>query len=137
MRHIGGDPRREGQQTPEGRRRFKKNYDNVKEWGQPDVDRRPGSYYMVDGDLVHESDLTDEQRVKVTGKTRAMDSHNIASEAMGCAPKQVKQFNENLVKSGIAGAKYDRDGTLHMRDRATKFKVMKVRGMHDRDEVRG
>ncbi len=136
MRNIGGDARKEGVMTPEGRKRYRDNYDNIKGFGGPKG--KPGTYHQVEGgDLVHEDDLTKEQLLQVIGRTRSMDTADIASEAMGCSPDQVKEFNQNLVKAGISNAQYDPGGTLHMKGRDTKFKVMKSRGFHDRDEVRG
>ena len=133
MRNIGGDPKKEGRETPEGRRRIRDTYDRIADWqGEPRA--KTGRYLFVKGEWVHESDLTLKQR---TRGGRKFDTADIASEAMGCSPDQVKEFNQNLVKAGISNAQYDPGGTLHMKGRDTKFKVMKSRGFHDRDEVRG
>ena len=138
MRGIGGDPSKEG--TGIDRKKNAEGHERI--FGSKKK-AKSGTYHMVkdtehpDGHLVHEDDLTEDHRRQLKAGTRKRDTDDIQSEAMGCAPSQVGHFNRELSKAGISGAKFDPGGTLHMKGRKTKLDVMKARGLHDRDEVRG
>lgn len=66
---------------------------------------------------------------------READNCNIESLASGCHPSQVKEFNR---KFGHMGVKFHpKTGNAIYKDRRSKLRVLKARGYHDRDEVRG
>ena len=138
---MSDEPMREGVRTPEGRKKFRDNYDHIK-WSEPQPVRKSGTYFMVgqgeDMQMVHEDDLTPEQLKEVLAKSRRHDATGIVSEALGINPNQIPEFEKFQHQHGIEGVKYDPDtGACHIRDRATKLKLMKARGMVDFNEVQG
>ncbi len=55
------------------------------------------------------------------------------SQACGCHPTQVTQFNEDMKRHGIKCAHMNRDGTLECTSRKARRDVMKMRGLFDKD----
>ena len=84
-----------------------------------------GLYVYRDGGLV---------RVP-KGTHKKQDSKNFVSNALGCNPKQVPDFNRRFEHTGVTWNPVT--GKAQIPDRPAKLHLMKIRGMHDHEEVRG
>jgi len=87
------------------------------------------------GELRHVNDLTAEQLHAARANARKRDSKQFVSNALGCHPDQVGEFNRRF--GCIDGVRYLPGGKCRLRDRKAKLALMKARGMIDHDEVRG
>tara|TARA_Y100000310_G_C20514766_1_gene730626 strand:- start:109 stop:507 length:399 start_codon:yes stop_codon:yes gene_type:complete len=132
MGRIGGDP------VKEGRDRDPKAYAQAHEriYGPKQAKVKPGRYIYYQGKMVHIDEIPEEVLAEKR-KFRQVDNVAIESGALGCAPHQIPEFKQELAKAGIDGVKFKPNGNMIIRDRATRFKVMKARKMHDKDEIRG
>lgn len=65
----------------------------------------------------------------LTQSTTAWD--DFTSEAMAVHPKQVAEANHRSKKHGL-GVKYDKKGFAHIPDRASRKKLLKLEGLHDK-----
>lgn len=128
-RHIGGDPAPQtGHSDPQA---YKKGYEAI-DWGEPEP-RRTGRHIMFDGRLIHINELPH----KLRAHYRKADNKNFESVAMGCSPDQILGFKADLAKAGISGVDFTPEGNMVLADRKTKHEVMRLRGLHDKDEIKG
>jgi len=89
-----------------------------------------GRYVMRGGRLV-----LHDPTAPVPAELRCKDNVNIRSIASGINPDQKAEFER---KFGHLGVKYHPvTGDAYYKDRAAKLRVLKARGYHDSDEVRG
>jgi hypothetical protein len=70
---------------------------------------------------------------------RKRDSKNVTSYASGVNPVQIPEMMKLLAGKGLDDCvRYNPEtGAAKYRDRASKLRVLKARGMFDKDEVRG
>ena len=57
----------------------------------------------------------------------------LRSLGLGCARRQVGEFNRYYREHGISGAYHDSDGTCVLESRQARNKVLKLRGLRDND----
>jgi len=91
---------------------------------------RSGRYVLRGGRLV---------RVTEPLAARAKDdAHDIVSKNLGCPPHQRADFERRF---GHLGVKFVQDNDYHcsaiLPDRSARLKLLKARGMHCFDEIRG
>lgn len=55
------------------------------------------------------------------------------SRALACHRSQAAEFNRDLEREGIKGARYERDGTFVATSRQARNQVLKYRGFRDND----
>ena len=66
---------------------------------------------------------------------RKNDATNLRSKSLGCFPKQIGEFGREF---GDLGVKFDPvNGDAIIPNRQAKLAMLKRRGMHDCDEIRG
>jgi len=63
----------------------------------------------------------------------AREGKPLVSLSMGCAPHQVKQFNEHYKRHGIKCAYHREDGVLELTSNRSRNEVMKLRSFMDKD----
>lgn len=76
------------------------------------------------------------QELPIQGKPGAASTagawnNPLESDALACHPSQVKEFNEYA--KTIPGAYYKPDGTCVFESRSARRRLMKLRGVHDRN----
>lgn len=59
-------------------------------------------------------------------------SRPLVSDAAGCHPSQVKEFNENAKKAGFSGVFFSKDGSAHFSTRGQRAGYLNHMGYHDR-----
>ena len=60
----------------------------------------------------------------------------IVSVHAGVGQTQIVQANEMMLKAGV-NATFDGQGTMHAPSRTEYLKALRVRGLHNNDEIRG
>lgn len=99
--------------------------------------RREGRSFYVNGRWIHEDDIATDhaKKVELARKQRVKDNVNIRSTASGVAVSQVAEATRRF---GHLGVKFDpATGDAIYADRQAKLRVMKARGIHDRQETQG
>lgn len=93
-----------------------------------------GEYFFLDGKQVTEQAYRNLYPIPDGGVPRQKGKGGwpMNSEALACDPAQVAELNERNRKAGI-GAHYKPDGTCVIPDRATRKKLLKQEGFHDKD----
>jgi len=132
MGRIGGDPVKEGRHR--NLKAYAEAYDRI--FGDSVEKPEPGRYIVYQGVLIRFADLP-EEALQEKRSFRMADNVDIESAALGCSPAQIPEFKRELAQAGIDGVKFKPNGNMIIRDRATRFKVLKARQMHDKDEIRG
>jgi len=89
-----------------------------------------GRLVLVDGKLV--------PLATVARRLRKRDATQIASENSGCLPRQAAEFNRRFGHMGVKFVQTEPNWCSAVyEDRNAKLRVLKHRGYHDRDEIRG
>lgn len=86
----------------------------------------PGRHIYRDGHWIPAGDARQ--------RRKQADNKDFESNALGCHPNQVEDFNRRF---GDLGVRYSSDGKCHLPDRQAKLALMRRRGMVDFDEVQG
>ena len=72
------------------------------------------------------------------GERRRAGCGEIRSVAAGVMPEQAARAERDLQAAGVDGVRFDRrTGDALFRDRATRLRVLKIMGLHDKNEIRG
>ena len=99
-------------------------------FGDKPTRAKPGRYVLHKGKLVNVAEI---------GKAlRKRDATQIKSENSGCLPRQIADFNRRFGHLGVKYVKTEENwASAVYEDRAARLRVLKHRGMYDKDEVRG
>ena len=60
---------------------------------------------------------------------RMYQKEGFSSLALGCHPKQVKEFNERVHKAGCTGIRYDKKGRCQVSDKSDYERLSKSIGL--------
>lgn len=77
----------------------------------------------------------DERVARFSRRTRGSGRRGwpMKSIALACQRDQVAEFNEFAKKNGITGVHYHADGTCEISDAGQRNKLLRARGLFDRD----
>ena len=97
--------------------------------------------FEIDGQVVTEKVYNRRMRKRIGGSGVAnvnkAYSRPLKSLSMGCHPSQVAEFNAQLEREGIRGARHLPDGTMQFETRKARRLAMKAEGMRDGDGCYG
>jgi RecJ-like exonuclease len=105
--------------------------------GTISYDKKGNKILKLDGQVVTQEEFDaaiPSKPFEVPMATMAYDSSRpLINKSAGCHPTQVKQFNEDLSKAGIVGARYRTDGSVEYASRAARKAHARFRGLVDFD----
>ena len=121
------------------RKKFRANYEAA--FGHTEARiGKPGRYVWLGDRHVHIDDVPAALLAMLRAKGRKRDATNIVSSNLACLPRQIPDWKRRCAELGL-DIKFEQKDPHNvqvvMKNRATRLKFLKARGMIDHDEVRG